>query len=425
MATKRYLPNDGHMKEVDTHCEILIGLNKLIRQYPPIPDTFLPETDSLGLFGGPISVAYLLFRLSLTGSGYETLIVDGHTCIEWAHSYLKLSPEIDTMRDSQSEAGETPLWPDVEPKDKRRTLDGYPINRACGVLSETLCYHALTAVMTREQQHVEKLLSFLPGILEKGGDITKDKGQGGWNEYVYGRAGYLYLLRLVRIHQRDAVPRSAFSQVIDMILSEGPSTPNRWLFVSQPALYLGTGHGWMGIILQILLSDPSYADTCAPWINDILDWQLENGNWPKYVRGTCQPSQRPDDVFIQWGHGAPGIVTSLMSIRPVYSHNPNLQAKIDRGIAKAQPAIWEKGLLTKEPCLCHGAAGNALALTDRRQAGHFLACSTEAAVEQGMADGTFEPSSLASGIHRGLASRIWAMYAHEKGLHTYASYDDL
>jgi hypothetical protein len=33
---------------------------------------------------------------------------------------------------------------------------------------------------------------------------------------------------------------------------------------------------------------------------------------------------------------------------------PNLEEKITKAIAKGRECVRERGLLTKEPCLCHG-----------------------------------------------------------------------
>lgn len=71
---------------------------------------------------------------------------------------------------------------------------------------------------------------------------------------------------------------------------------------------------------------------------------------------------------IQWGHGAPGVVISLQSALPAYQNfDPEFASRIEAAIDRAQQVIWQKGLLRKESCLCHGAAGNMLALTDRRK----------------------------------------------------------
>ena len=66
-----------------------------------------------------------------------------------------------------------------------------------------------------------------------------------------------------------------------------------------------------------------------------------------------------------------------------------------------------------------------LALHDKKQKEHFLAWSVEDVVQKGLEDGSLEPSSFPSSLHRGLAGRTWAFYLFEKGDGRYPGYNDL
>ena len=76
----------------------------------------------------------------------------------------------------------------------------------------------------------------------------------------------------------------------------------------------------------------------------LLTYQYDSGNWPSSL-----PPER--DRLVQVCHGAPGIVISLLSIKQYF---PNLEEKIDKAIAKGRQCILERGLCTKDPCICHG-----------------------------------------------------------------------
>jgi len=110
-----------------------------------------------------------------------------------------------------------------------------------------------------------------------------------------------------------------------------------------------------------------------------------------------------DQEFIHFCHGAPGFVVSLVAIRTYF---PILQPRIDVAIKRGRKLIWERGLLTKEPNICHGITGNALALTAPKR-DHFLALATPDHIKKGIEDGTFKRGDDAYGMLWGLAGRAW------------------
>lgn len=68
--------------------------------------------------------------------------------------------------------------------------------------------------------------------------------------------------------------------------------------------------------------------------------------------------------------------------------------------------IFEQGLLTKEPNLCHGVTGNALGC-EYRERRFLMEYSAKHAVEQGLQDGTYTPSDDPYGLFCGEAGRVW------------------
>jgi lantibiotic modifying enzyme len=88
----------------------------------------------------------------------------------------------------------------------------------------------------------------------------------------------------------------------------------------------------------------------AEKLEELLAFQLPDGNWPTIAEKT-------ESKLVQWCHGAPGFVLCLLSLRPFF---PTLHEKIDAAIERGRACTWEKGLLKKEPSLCHGILSNAL-----------------------------------------------------------------
>ena len=124
--------------------------------------------------------------------------------------------------------------------------------------------------------------------------------------------------------------------------------------------YYGAGHGIAGNANVLLLG----ADLLAgEYIEPILERTAETldraavrepgmANW----HASAPPFK--GKLFVQWCHGAPGIVTAL-------GHAPRMDTPscriIDRLLLQASALVWHAGPLTKGASLCHGTAGNGYA----------------------------------------------------------------
>ena len=108
--------------------------------------------------------------------------------------------------------------------------------------------------------------------------------------------------------------------------------------------------------------------------------------------------------LVQFCHGAPGFIIALKAIEPHLSFDPSLQDRVASACKRAQQCVVEKGLLTKQPNLCHGTSGNALALpTPWRE--HFLDFTTAEAMDKGLREGSYVPGDDAYGLFCGEAGR--------------------
>ncbi|KAL8686833.1 MAG: hypothetical protein Q9218_006832 [Villophora microphyllina] len=353
---QRYNPNHpAELSKVKNPEEHLIkSLERIIQEYPPRGD--YSRHDFHGLYSGPTSIAYLSLHLSRT---HPDLVVAGHHCKTWCKSYLALD---------------------------RKTAYGVTADK-CGVICEELAYRAVYAAFTGDQRDIPVLYQIVSAIAQK---------PDGSDEWLYGRAGLLYLLRMVRywVPSQKQTMDACIKKIGDRIIQNGPS----WKWHGKE--YLGAVHGSIGIITQLVLSDPMYAThakiTAA--LKQLLQTQHhETGNFPSSI-------DSGHDHLVQFCHGAPGFVLSLTQIRSHFE-TPTQQA-IDDAVAKARACIWEKGHLTKEPNLCHGATANGLALASSQRE-HFMAYTTEEMINKGKKEGWYQAGSDPHGLFCGEAGRAW------------------
>jgi len=353
-VAKRYLPNKATtlLKLDDPKAYVIQSVTRIILECPPKLPWASPFRGQIyrGLFVGPTSIAYLFLSLSARHSDLE---IEGKRPAEWCKAYLELGQD------------SVPLVTEKE---------------TCGITNEYLASNALKACIYQSESHATRVLDALR-TLEA--DPTHC-------EWMNGRAGGLYLLRLMRKWLPDM---TAEINVVIKFLIEAIIPQQPWVWSGRQ--YLGTVHGEIGILTQIILSDPSYAPRLEAKLLSLLNLQDAEGNWP-VIEGK-------DIGLVQFCHGAPGFVCSLLAIRPYF---PSLQEKVDAAIALGRKITWEKGILTKEPNFCHGIHGNALAL-DAAQREHFLCLATPQKVQQGIADGTFKKDEDPYSTLWGEAGRAW------------------
>jgi hypothetical protein len=372
----RYLENDAvpcRRLATNAHDELLASLTRINAYNPPVQTCSTGWTFH-GLYSGPTSIAYLFFRLGR--QYYPGLVFKGQSLLDWAQAYLDLGATfLERGRRHDDNSG-------VDPNH-------------CGIANEILAQLALRAAMDQDGSLAQRLCSVQKII----NDASAENG--GSDEWLYGRSGYLYLLRLAR-SGFDSTSRTA-----DMIDSTIEKTVQRVLRAQQPwtwhgKAYVGAAHGTFGILGQLVLSSPSIAQ--SPSVQELLSGLLDTqfpatGNFPS----SLPPGS---DRLVQFCHGAPGAVLALRSLRP---HFPHLHDRIDLAIAAAQRATWKRGLLAKQPCLCHGIAGNSLALDDSDQIEHFLSYMTSDALPQNdpWMDGAGRADDFV-GLYTGEAGRAWA-----------------
>jgi lantibiotic modifying enzyme len=361
VSIPRYFRNDAPLARRDPHKQLLSSLDRLITEYPP----HRVEPGG-GLYYGPISVAFLFYALH---NLYPDLKLDDYPLNTWSAAYIE---------QAQTHIKKFPA----------------PSPSKCGVSNDIMSLLALYAVTAQDPDTVKELCDHAAVMLEPETN----------NEWLYGRAGYLYLLRLVRgafAHDKETI--ELIEDTADEVIEDIMASPRPWKWHGKA--YVGAVHGAIGIITQIVLTDPSWAPKLEAELGALLSYQYESGNFPSSL-----PPGR--DRLVQFCHGAPGVVSSLLSIRKYF---PDIHERIDRVIVKARECIWERGLLTKEPCLCHGITGNALAL-DGKQFEHFMTYTTGHEIKSMAKDGMLEKSDDPSALWCGEAGRAWAWAVADKQL---------
>ncbi|MCJ1336468.1 hypothetical protein MMC09_001744 [Bachmanniomyces sp. S44760] len=351
---RRYIKNDeaAVLPKADPELELVKSLAKLVDEFGPNDDK--SSRDFKGLFCGPTSVAYLFLCLSKV---LPNLMIRDCSPQHWCDRYLSIGNRHDLAGHRSS--------PDE-----------------CGVVSEQLAYWAVSAARSNGMhQEIDKFIAEIPNLNSIQGS----------DEWLYGRAGTLYMLRLVKHYVSES--NSRIDPVINDLLTCIISNEPHWEW--QNSEWYGAGHGTIGIITQLVLSKPSCAKHVEPILKALLERQLSDGNWPSSPSGSHE--------LIQFCHGAPGFVISLRALRP---HFPSLEHQIDSAMTKARDLIWEKGLLRKEPNLCHGITGNAIALEGGKH-DIFMRWTAKSVIDAGIAEGIFYQGDDPHGLFWGEAGRAW------------------
>jgi lantibiotic modifying enzyme len=319
----RYIPNTFSSlltlanTKGDIAARLATALDSIVMDFPP-RDEYDPA-HCKGIWAGPTGLAYLFFHAST--SSLSPSLIRGKSARQWAIEYLR---------------GQRELLPPSSLASSGR----------CGIGSESLCYPAVCAAVNQDMADVRTLLSYVPAIVEE--DSLPD-------EMLHGRAGTLYLLRLVlhRVDGSEGLVEQSITQLSEQMIARGPE----WTWRGHR--YLGAVHGDVGIITQLVTTTPSLAPRVEAWLARVLEWQQVDevegqvrGNWPTRPR-----MEKHGTDLVQFCHGAPGFLPSLWMLK---QHFPNLRQKIDQAQELARECVWKYGLLRKEPSLCHGIFGSAL-----------------------------------------------------------------
>lgn len=316
---QRYISNNMHLRTLSSSPAELLqtALEKVLKTTPPLQRYTSRQLG--GLYSGYTGIAYLFLQLSVLR---PNLTISGHGLRFWAAQYLD-----GDRGDLRIERGN------------------------CGLACEKLSYQALLVCITQDHGYLIDFLSDMPVLL---GPYPPTPGDPFSSEMIYGRAGTLYLLRMIRrwAPQFATYLDSPMRRIAELVMRTDDDGRGHWEWHGKR--YFGAGHGEIGIVTQLVLTVPELAPRLTDRLEDLIALQTADGNWPSSER-KMREGRSP--TLVQWCHGAPGFILSLETLRPYF---PELHRQIDHAVAKGQELVWRHGLLTKEPSLCHGIFGNAL-----------------------------------------------------------------
>lgn len=310
------------------HTNLLSSLTHILHNYPPPSPSPHPthhpphpHATGAGLYHGPTSIAFLFYRLSQL---FPQLAPERQSCKHWALAYLP--PPHPTIA--------------IDPSH-------------CGVGVESLARAAVRAVVTQDAALAGELCGE-DVLLALTGEAA------GSDEWLYGRSGYLYLLRFLRatFPQRsirgaiDAAIRRVVARVMDTLREK----PAGWEWHGRR--YLGLVHGAAGILVQVALSCGVVGDPVPGELEGVvralLRAQGAGGGW-----SSSFDRQGDEARLVQICHGAAGVVVALEAVKPFFA---GLGGGIERAVERGREVVRARGVLGKDPGLCHGVVGNALAL---------------------------------------------------------------
>ncbi|RPB24236.1 hypothetical protein L211DRAFT_824182 [Terfezia boudieri ATCC MYA-4762] len=358
---------------------LLSSLNHILTTYPPVH--FTHRTFS-GLYSGPTSISYLILRLSQL---HPTLALRGKSCREWSAEYLSPQPLPARGAAGRISAGN------------------------CGVASELLVKPVVEACLAADETLAGQVCELEVLINAKSDEAG---GGGGSNEWLYGRSGYLYLLRMLRHFFSGPNVRQmvdlAINNTVARIMDDWRAHPDGEGWMWHGKKYLGAAHGVAGIVAQVVMScrvtGTPIPEELEGIVSGLLDQQLDTGNWP--------PSKNSSrDDLVQFCHGAPGMLISLIPIKDSF---PALRRRIDSACTRGRQVVEQRGLLTKTPSLCHGITGNALAFEDEETLGRFMGYTTREYLERnvGVFRGLGEKELVDEefGLFTGEGGRAWGFF---------------
>lgn len=213
-----------------------------------------------------------------------------------------------------------------------------------------IVYHKLGDI-EKSKCLIERLLSLNTEVLDAKSDLP--------NEFLYGRAGYLYALLFVNKYiNPPPIEEKLIKKILGIMLQMGKKGA-KFHDVKVPLLYdwhnkhyLGAAHGLSGII-YLMLHASKYLSRSE--LNDLVRPTVDYLVLARYSSGNFKSSLGSDsDRLIQWCHGAPGFTHLFCKAYEVFQDEKYLNLALECG-----EVVWEKGLLRKGYSICHGISGNA------------------------------------------------------------------
>ena len=160
------------------------------------------------------------------------------------------------------------------------------------------------------------------------------------NEVMYGTPGSMLVAEAMLAWTGEARWGEAWHTVAERV-EAARDADGLWTahIAGHDGRYLGPAHGYAGNVHAFANRQPVELADLEPYVlreNGLANWLPDVGS-------------RPDEVRVQWCHGAPGIVATLGDV-----------LDLEDAVAGGE-LTWRAGPIARGPGLCHGTAGNAYA----------------------------------------------------------------
>ncbi|CAF1179816.1 unnamed protein product [Rotaria sp. Silwood1] len=248
-----------------------------------------------------------------------------------------------------------------------RLLDGRVITFLCGD-SGPLAIAAVIDYNLGDQKTSDKYIQKILSMKKNALSLSNP------DEYLYGRAGYLYALMFLRKEiGQHIIDAQHITDIFETMIKSGEkyaqktNSKSPLMYKWHDSEYLGAAHGISGIVYLLLkvaqnesfIHLRSYVDShLLPTIEFLKSKCLSSGNY-------MSSNDSGSDKLVQWCHGAPGFVYLFNQAYEMTGNSSYMQRA-----SLAGDVVWERGLLTKGYGLCHGAAGNGYAFLDLYRVTH-------------------------------------------------------
>lgn len=353
-------------------------INTILTECPPKTPFYVPafnkDKGMTGAYGGlaygPTSIAFLFFSIAEKNSEER---FNGRTASQWCTLYLDCSQELIPPLIGWKESG-------------------------CGIQNEFLAYHALKYCHKKDMGFLHKFLQAIE-ILEPDHSRIDSRAV----DWLNGRAGLLYLLRFMRKKMPLITNGLIREPLLKTITHMRNCTP--WQD-EEGKIRLGAAHGRIGVLTQLLLTEPSLLEEFYTTIDILINIdQTPAGNWPVIVG-------EAEEHVTHFCDGAPGFVISFLALKDIVA-GTCVEANVDKAISRGRDYIATQGMVTNVPMLCHGMTGSALAL-EQKERDHFLGHATPAMIRKSIEMNEFtveEEIDDKYGMLYGEAGRAWVWWS--------------
>eukprot|EP01132_Coremiostelium_polycephalum_P005036 gene5036-6266_t len=249
--------------------------------------------------------------------------------------------------------------------------------------------YSIGAVLNDRLGDTKQSDELLLKVLQISQTVIQDRERGVSYEILYGKCGYLQCLLFIYKQKQIYLDGSLKKQlegaikalVIDTVqfgmeFSAKEHSQSPLMYEWHSSKYLGAAHGLAGILYMLMdslevlnhdneIDENSFFTKAKQLMRDSIDYLVtcqfpSSGNFPSRKENT-------EDKLVQWCHGAPGIIPTLIKSSQFFGEPSYLQvAEI------ASRVIWTKGLLKKGVGLCHSISGNAYSFLLLYQSTHKL-----------------------------------------------------